>query len=114
MLAVNPKYIGETIDMKTCDDFSFVNASGMASAIETVTSDDPETLATILAGEMTVSREGEYTDVKFDVTGRDEIRFHGSVGIHTPKPQKLYRLQRCVEAGACGILLRQLSISHAG
>ncbi len=87
MLAVNPKYIGETIDMKTCDDFSFVNASGMAPAIETVTSDDPETLATILAGEMTVSREGEYTDVRFDVTGRDEIRFHGSVGIHTPKPQ---------------------------
>lgn len=87
MLAVNQKYVGETIDMKTCDDFSFVNASGMASAIEIISSEAPETQAEIIAGKMTISREGEYTGVKFDITGSDEVRFHGAADIHTPKPQ---------------------------
>ena len=87
MMAVAPDALGQTVDMTSYEDYSFVNCTPMAQSIETITPLDPETMAILQSGEMYIAKDGDYTNARFSIETTDGVLFEGSVSIHTPAPE---------------------------
>lgn len=87
MMSIANEAVGQTIDMTTYENYSFVNYSPLAQSIETISPLEPETLAILSQGEMCIEKNGEYTDARFSIETTDDTLFEGKVHVYTPAPE---------------------------